>query len=78
MTPPLTQSDWEVLRLRHADHRLTSDSENQNLLYQSALVEYRNSRNGQPWCDVHPALWELLIETRTKAATNPAPVKEKE
>jgi hypothetical protein len=49
--------EWKILAQRHADRRLSSESEIQVLLYKGALIEYSN---GVPWCDVHPALWSLL------------------
>lgn len=53
----LTMEEWKILAQRHADRRLSSESEIQVLLYKGALIEYSN---GVPWCDVHPALWSLL------------------
>jgi hypothetical protein len=61
LIPPLTAEDWQVLRERHQDHRLTSDDDNQDLLNKGALIEYPGA-SGQPWCDAHPALWDLLQE----------------
>jgi hypothetical protein len=61
LIPPLTEEDWQVLRERHQDHRLTSDDDNQDLLNKGALIEYPGT-SGQPWCDAHPALWDLLQE----------------
>lgn len=59
LTPALTEHNWAVLRERHRDHRLTSDEDNQSLLNKGALIEYPGS-SGQPWCDAHQALWDLL------------------
>ncbi len=59
LVPSLTQADWDILRKRHQDKDLSADSENQRLLHNGTLIEYRN---GNPWCDVHPALWDLLEE----------------
>jgi hypothetical protein len=61
LIPPLTEEDWQVLRERHQDHRLTSDDDNQDLLNKGALIEYPGAA-GQPWCDAHPILWDLLQE----------------
>ncbi|WP_298814503.1 hypothetical protein [uncultured Chloroflexus sp.] len=63
LLPTLSDVDWENLRRRHNDHRLTADDENRSLLYKGALVEYNNSKDGQPWCDAHPILWDLLRST---------------
>ncbi len=59
LIPALTASDWRVLQERHCDYRLTSDADNQILLNKGALMEYPGD-TGQPWCDAHPALWDLL------------------
>ncbi|MCX7792258.1 MAG: hypothetical protein N2378_16615, partial [Chloroflexaceae bacterium] len=48
LTPSLTEADWEILRQRRGDHWLTADREIKTLLYKGALVEYRNSQNGEP------------------------------
>ena len=53
----LTQSDWQLLRLRQTDHFVFSEEDIQRLVYKGALVEYTNHRQ---WYGVHPALWELL------------------
>jgi hypothetical protein len=58
------------LQQRRADHRLTSDDENQILLYKGALVEYRNHKDGQPWCDAHPILWDVLKKSGTGQASD--------
>lgn len=60
MTPALLRDDWIALKQRHLDRELTADECNRNLMYKGALIEYRNSTNGRPWCDVHPILWDLL------------------
>lgn len=60
MTPLLTETDWQILRQRYADRRLTADDETQILLYKGVLVEYRNHNDGQPWCNAHPILWDVL------------------
>ncbi|MSP13225.1 MAG: hypothetical protein EXR62_09750 [Chloroflexi bacterium] len=54
---PLSRQDYDTLRARHADRRLTNEPQERRLLYNSTLLEYSN---GQSWCDVHPALWPLL------------------
>jgi len=54
---PLGREDYEVLRARHRDHRLTNDETERRLLYNGSLIEYPNE---SPWCDAHPALWSTL------------------
>lgn len=54
---PLNREDFATLKARHANRKATIDDKERRLLYNGTLLEYSN---GQPWCDVHPALWELL------------------
>lgn len=54
---PLSRQDYATLRARHADRRLTNEPEERRLLYNGTLLEYGD---GQPWCDAHPVLWQLL------------------
>lgn len=58
----LETKDYLLLAQRHADKRLSSDADIQNLLYSLALLEYEN---GETWCDVHPIALPL-VEERAK------------
>lgn len=58
----LKASDYEVLRARHADKRLSNDPEVQDMLQALALLQYAN---GEHWCDVHPVVLKLLEERQT-------------
>lgn len=53
----LKQDDYEVLRQRHADKRLSADEAVLSLLHTRALLEYAND---EPWCDVHPIALPLI------------------
>lgn len=66
MTTPLLKDDWIALRQRRFDRELTADEQNRNLMYKGALLEYRNSASGRPWCDVHPILWDLLDDRNSQ------------
>jgi len=57
LSPQLSRQAWATLRARHADRQLTNEEAERNLLYNGTLLEYGD---GQPWCDVHPALWALM------------------
>ena len=60
----LRQSDYEVLRQRHADKRLSADEAVLSLLHTRALLEYIND---EPWCDVHPIALPLISERPTQS-----------
>ncbi|RLT35952.1 MAG: hypothetical protein DWI57_15230, partial [Chloroflexi bacterium] len=49
----LSMAEWQLLRQRHTDRRLSNETAIQQLLYKGALIEYSNDIQ---WCDVHPAL----------------------
>lgn len=55
----LKASDYDVLKARHADKRLSNDPEVQEMLQALALLQYAN---GEHWCDVHPVVLKLLEE----------------
>jgi hypothetical protein len=57
LSAPLSSSDWRKLHVCHTTRQLNNDPDMQRLLYNGALIDYSN---GDPWCDVHPALWALL------------------
>jgi hypothetical protein len=61
LSAPLRGDDWQRLRTCHATRQLNNDPELQRLLYNGTLIDYSN---GEPWCDVHPALWALLERQR--------------
>lgn len=56
----LQEKDYAVLAARQDDNHLSSDPEVQELLQMLALLQYENSDGA--WCDVHPAVEELLEE----------------
>ena len=58
-TAALEVKHYPILAARHADKRLSSDDDIQELLYMGALLEYEN---GDRWCDVHPIVLKLLEE----------------
>ncbi|HOT92869.1 MAG TPA: hypothetical protein PLJ78_17700 [Anaerolineae bacterium] len=55
----LKASDYAVLADRMRDKDLSSDPAVQELLHSRALLEYAN---GEPWCDVHPVIRDLVRE----------------
>ncbi len=55
----LKVSDYAVLADRMRDKDLSSDPAVQELLHSRALLEYVN---GEPWCDVHPVIRDLVRE----------------
>lgn len=57
LAAPLTLAEWDLLRARHQDRRLSNEAEMQQLLYKGALIEYANDVQ---WCDAHSALWSFL------------------
>ncbi len=63
----LDREDQQVLRERHADHRLTADPEEMRLFDHGSLIEYPGD---VPWCDAHPALWPLLEEDGDRLAND--------
>lgn len=58
-TAALEAKHYAALAARHADKRLSSDPETQELLQGLALLQYSN---GEVWCDVHPVVLQLLRE----------------
>lgn len=59
LSAPLKRADYDVLAARQQDRQLTNDEAEQRLLFNAALVEYSN---GRVWCDVHPALVQVLTD----------------
>ncbi len=57
----LDASDRQFLREVHEHNRLQSHDRLLPLLQLLALLEYRNTEN---WCDIHPALRELIKEDK--------------
>lgn len=55
----LKAADYAVLADRLRDKKLSSDPAVQELLHSRALLEYAN---GEPWCDVHPVIRDLVRE----------------
>ncbi len=55
----LKAADYAVLADRLRDKALSSDPAVQELLHSRALLEYAN---GEPWCDVHPVIRDLVRE----------------
>jgi hypothetical protein len=53
----LRAQDYAVLKQKRQDKNLISDPGIQDVLYNGSLLEYHN---GEPWCDVHPAILPLL------------------
>jgi hypothetical protein len=53
----LDQSDIEILKKVHQQNRLENDDRLRPLLQLLAVLEYRNGEN---WCDIHPALRRLI------------------
>jgi hypothetical protein len=49
----------EILKRIHLDNRLEHDNGFKPLLQLLAVLEYRNGEN---WCDIHPALRRLVNE----------------
>lgn len=57
MAANLSLAEWQRLKQRHADRKLSNEPDMQQLLYKGALIEYSNDVQ---WCDVHPALWGVM------------------
>ncbi len=55
----LDKEDMEILKRIHQENRLEHDSGFKPLLQLLAVLEYRNGEN---WCDIHPALRRLVNE----------------
>jgi hypothetical protein len=55
----LDKEDMEILKKIHQDNRLEYDNRFKPLLQLLAVLEYRNGEN---WCDIHPALRRLVNE----------------
>lgn len=55
----LTEEDRAFLKDVHGDNQLVNHERLRPLMQLLAILEYRNGRN---WCDVHPALVDLLEE----------------
>jgi hypothetical protein len=55
----LSNQEWDLLWARRQDHAPVNEPAMQKLFYKSALVEYTND---EPWCDVHPLLWSILMD----------------
>jgi len=55
----LDKEDMAILKKIHQDNRLEYDNRFKPLLQLLAVLEYRNGEN---WCDIHPALRRLVNE----------------
>jgi hypothetical protein len=55
----LDTEDRVLLQDIHVDNQLVNHDRLRPLMQLLAVLEYRNGKN---WCDVHPALVELLEE----------------
>jgi len=62
----LRAEDYVVLRQKRQDKNLISDPGIQDVLYNGSLLEYHN---GEPWCDVHPAILPLLDDEGDEQAS---------
>ena len=61
----LTAEQRQILRQIRADNQLRDPDEMDTLLQMLAVLEYTN---GKIWCDIHPALHDLLDDEATQRA----------
>ncbi len=70
----LDGEDYEILRARHADHRVIAGPREIRLFTHGSLIEYPDD---VPWCDAHPLLWPMLEEQNGVAAAPWEPAAER-